>query len=205
MESDWTREQPNRGRTYSCKELGPWALFNIKEDVTGHTQVKSSVQRAIRAKILEQYKEGIEGIIDDVMPKKAPLILMKCHEHINLIVMNNEVLFFNHFDGPYFPTLKLLHKYPNMLPRLQVDRGAIKFVMAGANIMCPGLTSKGARMDVSVPADAVVAITAEGKNEILAVGTTKMSTDDIKRINKNIGVETAHYLNDYLWKTVVDI
>ena len=51
--------------------------FNIKEDVTGHTQVKSSVQRAIRAKILEQYKEGIEGIIDDVMPKKAPLILMK--------------------------------------------------------------------------------------------------------------------------------
>ncbi|KAF9294173.1 hypothetical protein BGZ74_011393 [Mortierella antarctica] len=179
--------------------------FSMKEDVTGHTQVKSSVQRAIRAKILDQYKEGIEGIIDDVMPKKSPLILMKCHDHINLIVMNNEVLFFNHFDGPYFPTLKLIHKYPNMLPRLQVDRGAIKFVMAGANIMCPGLTSKGAKMDVSVPADAVVAITAEGKHEILAVGTTKMSTDDIKRINKNIGVETAHYLNDCLWKTVVDL
>lgn len=49
----------------------------MKEDVTGHTQVKSSVQRAIRAKILDQYKEGIEGIIDDVMPKKSPLILMK--------------------------------------------------------------------------------------------------------------------------------
>ncbi|KAG0309454.1 hypothetical protein BGZ98_002339 [Dissophora globulifera] len=179
--------------------------FNIKEDVTNHTQVKSSVQRTIRAKILEQYKTGIEGIIDDVMPKKAPLILMKCHEHINLIVMNNEILFFNHFDGPYFPTLKLLHKYPNLMPRLQVDRGAIKFVMAGANIMCPGLTSKGARMDVSVPADSVVAIAAEGKNEILAVGITKMSTEDIKRINKNIGVETVHYLNDCLWKTVVDL
>ncbi|KAF9912535.1 Malignant T-cell-amplified sequence 1, partial [Lobosporangium transversale] len=55
----------------------PVAQFNIKEDVTGHTQVKSSVQRGIRAKILEQYKDGIEGIIDDVMPKKSPLILMK--------------------------------------------------------------------------------------------------------------------------------
>ncbi|KAF9942129.1 Malignant T-cell-amplified sequence 1 [Modicella reniformis] len=51
--------------------------------------------------------------------------------------------------------------------------------MADANIMCPRLTSKGARMEVIEPADAVVAITAEGKNEILAIGTTKMSTDDI--------------------------
>lgn len=28
----------------------------------------------------------------------------------------------------------------------QVDKGAIRFVLSGANIMCPGLTSKGARM-----------------------------------------------------------
>ena len=30
-----------------------------------------------------------------------------------------------------------------MMKKVQVDRGAIKFVLAGANIMCPGLTSKG--------------------------------------------------------------
>lgn len=28
----------------------------------------------------------------------------------------------------------------------QVDKGAIRFVLSGANIMCPGLTSKGAKM-----------------------------------------------------------
>ena len=32
---------------------------------------------------------------------------------------------------------------PGMMKKVQVDRGAIKFVLAGANIMCPGLTSKG--------------------------------------------------------------
>ena len=31
-----------------------------------------------------------------------------------------------------------------MMPRLRVDTGAIKFVLSGANIMCPGLTSPGA-------------------------------------------------------------
>lgn len=66
-----------------------------------------------------------------------------------------------------------------MLPKLQVDRGAIKFVLSGANIMCPGLTSKGARMDTDLPADSIVAIMAEGKENALAVGLLKMSTEDM--------------------------
>lgn len=60
-----------------------------------------------------------------------------------------------------------------------MDRGAIKFIMAGANIMCPGLTSRGARMDVVVKVGDMVAITAEGKNEVLAIGTMKMPTDEM--------------------------
>ena len=29
---------------------------------------------------------------------------------------------------------------PSLLPRVRTDRGAIRFVLSGANIMCPGLT-----------------------------------------------------------------
>lgn len=36
------------------------------------------------------------------------------------------------------------------MKKFQVDRGAIKFVLAGANIMCPGLTSPGGAMDDEV-------------------------------------------------------
>ncbi len=35
---------------------------------------------------------------------------------------------------------------PFILPHQQVDKGAIKFVLSGANIMCPGLTSPGAKL-----------------------------------------------------------
>jgi PUA domain protein len=88
-----------------------------------------------------------------------------------LIVVNTEIVFFNERDGPYFPTLRLLHKCnccsrlliltfvadPDILPKVQVDRGAIKFVMSGANIMCPGLTSKGGKLpDVDMPKDSIV-------------------------------------------------
>ncbi|RHZ88491.1 hypothetical protein Glove_22g199 [Diversispora epigaea] len=178
--------------------------FNLKEDVATQSQVKSSVQRSIRSKILEQYKK-LESVIDEVLPKKAPLVLVKCHEHINLLTINNEILFFQHFDGPYFPTLKLLHKYPDAFPRLQVDKGAIKRILSGANIMCPGLTSEGARMDEELPIGTIVGVFAEGKEHAIAIGVTKMSTGDIKKINKDIGVENIHYLNDPLWKSNLEL
>lgn len=45
---------------------------------------------------------------------------------------------------------------PNIMKKLQVDRGAIRFVLAGANIMCPGLTSPGGALDDEVEAETPV-------------------------------------------------
>ena len=42
-----------------------------------------------------------------------------------------------------------------MLPQEQVDKGAIKFILSGANIMCPGLTSPGAKLS-PIEANAIV-------------------------------------------------
>ncbi|KAL3317991.1 Malignant T-cell-amplified sequence 1-A [Cichlidogyrus casuarinus] len=89
---------------------------------------------------------------------------------------------------------------PFMLPHFQVDKGAIKFVLNGSHIMCPGLTSPGGRL-TDVPANTVVAIMAEGKEHALAIGVTVMSSQDILKINKDIGVNLIHYLNDGLWRT----
>ncbi|XP_031101783.1 uncharacterized protein LOC116005680 [Ipomoea triloba] len=169
------------------------------EEVSGQNQVKASVQRKIRQSIAEEYP-GLEPVLDDLLPKKSPLIVAKCPNHLNLVVVNNVPLFFNIRDGPYMPTLRLLHQYPNIMKKLQVDRGAIKYVLSGANIMCPGLTSPGGALDVEVGAETPVAIMAEGKQHALAIGFTKMSAKDIKAINKGIGVDNMHYLNDGLWK-----
>jgi PUA domain protein len=88
-----------------------------------------------------------------------------------------------------------------MMQKLQVDKGAIKFVMSGAMIMCPGLTSAGASIPQDLPVDCPVAIYAEGKEHAVAIGMTKMSTTDMKEINKGVAVETMTHLGDGLWKT----
>ena len=46
-----------------------------------------------------------------------------------------------------------------------------------------------------------VAIHACGKEHAMAVGVLKMSTADIRSVNKGIGVDNLHHLNDGLWKS----
>ncbi|VVC88894.1 unnamed protein product [Leptidea sinapis] len=89
--------------------------------------------------------------------------------------------------------------HPFFIPMQQVDKGAIRFVLSGANIMCPGLTSPGAKM-TPIEKGSVVAVMAEGKEHALAIGITSLSTDDIAKVNKGVGIENCHYLNDGLWQ-----
>jgi malignant T-cell-amplified sequence len=66
-----------------------------------------------------------------------------------------------------------------MMPRIQVDTGAIKFVLGGANVMCPGINSPGGAMPVELPEGAPVAVYAQGKESAMAVGILRMSTADM--------------------------
>ena len=80
---------------------------------------------------------------------------------------------------------------------VRVDRGAIRFLLAGAHMMCPGFTSQGGHLppaEEAIPAGAPVAIHAEGKEHAVGVGITKLSTEEIKSINKGVGVETITYV-----------
>ncbi|XP_063970608.1 malignant T-cell-amplified sequence 1-like isoform X1 [Lytechinus pictus] len=171
--------------------------FVAKENVSGVTQMKSSAIRGVRARLVEDYP-GLEEYQDQILPKKESYNLVKCHERIEIIAVGGEPVFFKQRDGPYMPCLKLLHKYPTILPWQQVDKGAIRYVLSGANIMCPGLTSPGAKLAPSEK-DKIVAIMAEGKTHALAIGLMKMSSEEIMNVNKGIGIDNIHYLNDGLW------
>jgi malignant T-cell-amplified sequence len=50
--------------------------FTEEESVSSQGQVKSSVQRGIRAKILELYPL-LEGVLDDILPKKSNITLVR--------------------------------------------------------------------------------------------------------------------------------
>lgn len=169
-------------------------------DISATVQLKSSVQKNIKAKLVEQFP-NLAKYADVILPKKEQLRVAKCPDHIEILVTSNGThLFYRQREGQYFPALRLVHQYPDIAPTMQVDRGAIKFVLSGANIMCPGLTSPGGRVPEDIESEQVVTIMAEDKEHALAIGLTKLSGKDMKAINKGVAVELIHYLNDGLWR-----
>ncbi|KIW82484.1 hypothetical protein Z517_05511 [Fonsecaea pedrosoi CBS 271.37] len=176
----------------------------FKKDLSAgaKSKVKSSVQRGIRAKVLETYP-NLEPCIDDILPKKSQLDLVKLPDRVSLYVLDDRPLFYQHMDDPIIPHLKLVHQYPQCFKHLRIDRGAIRFVLSGATLMVPGLTSAGGWLpdkDEEVKAGEVVAITAEGKEEVCMIGILEVGTEEMKAKKKGVAMSSGHYLGDGLWK-----
>jgi malignant T-cell-amplified sequence len=115
-------------------------------------------------------------------------------------------------DDPLIPHLKLVHAFPQAFPRLRIDRGAIRFVLSGATLMAPGLTSKGGWLpepgrgeeEEELLEGEVVAIGAEGKDEVCMVGRLRMGTEAIRGVGKGVVMDEGHYLGDGLWRMSFD-
>ncbi|KAI9814374.1 MAG: translation machinery-associated protein 20 [Pycnora praestabilis] len=104
---------------------------------------------------------------------------------------------------PLTPHLLLVHQYPSCFPRIRIDRGAIRFVLSGATLMAPGLTSTGGRLpppEEGLREGEVVVVEAEGKEEACLVGTLRMGTQDVGEKKKGVVIDEGHFLGDGLWK-----
>ncbi|KAI1913560.1 translation machinery-associated protein 20 [Ophidiomyces ophidiicola] len=186
-------------------------MFKKEISPGARSKVKSSVQRSLRSKFLETYP-GFEPYIDEVMPKKASLEAVKLPDRVTLYLCDSNPIFFQSLDSPLIPHLRVLHAFPKALPTIGIDRGAIRFVLSGAALMAPGLTSAGGRLpdpaknpgDNELEAGQVVAITAEGKEEICMVGQLTVGTEEMKKKAKGVVMDEGHFLGDGLWKLQFD-
>lgn len=125
------------------------------------------MQRSIRQSILSTYPL-LAPHIDEVLPKKASLTQVKLPERVSLYVLDDgRPLFYQQdADGVLLPHLRLVHRFPRCFPSVRIDRGAIRFVLSGATLMAPGLTSKGGRLPIPVDrAAAAAAAAGEGQQQ----------------------------------------
>lgn len=125
--------------------------------LTGHACLRQSAQRRHSHTMFRWVAMAVPRLnnmtnnLDSANNLQSAACCVLCSpDHVQLVIVHGRPLFFAQRDGPWLPTLRLLHQYPDMMTKLQSDLGAIKFVLQGANIMCPGLTSPGASMPSQV-------------------------------------------------------
>ncbi len=119
----------------------------------------------------------------------------------SIVVLDDNQLFvdgrlsFLNFDGDWIPSLRLLLLQPHLLAQVVVDKGAIRFVVNGADVMRPGIVqtddfSKGA----------LVVIVDEGFYKPLAVGKALFSSEEMNKKSTGKVVSLLHFIGDMYWE-----
>ncbi|MFC1802789.1 DUF1947 domain-containing protein [Thermoproteota archaeon] len=116
-------------------------------------------------------------------------------EEKKIFILNEKIEFIEDENGLY-PYLG--GSYLDVLPRVVVDMGAIRFVCNGANVMAPGITKID---DFDEGSIVVIRDVTHGKG--IAVGIAIKSSIAIEATRKGKVINNLHYVGDKLWKAAL--
>lgn len=157
-----------RSRYFARKDL----VFKISEDLSA---------------VSEEYQK--------IVPKDARVEVLDTDIEKKLILVNGSVLVFETEQG-YFPTVRGALLLENNKRFITVDKGAVKFVTNGADIMRPGVVG----YDQELREGDLVVVTEETYGKPLAIGKTLWSAADYAGRKEGKCVKNIHYVGDELWE-----
>ncbi len=116
------------------------------------------------------------------------------------IISVNKLAAFFYIQGKLIPTIKFLHKNPsiNILKKITVDMGAIKFVAGGADIMRPGITL----IDPNIKQEEIVAIIDEKNKMVISIGMALSNSNDMQVQKNGKSAKNIHYISDEIWNFI---
>lgn len=107
--------------------------------------------------------------------------------------INKEIAFFK-FGDKWVPTLKYLQKN-DLLKKITVDMGAVKFVVNGADVMRPGIVE----IEEFNKEDFIVIIDENNKKP-LSVGIALFDSAEMRGVSSGKVIKNIHYVGDDIWK-----
>ncbi len=138
-----------------------------------------------------------EDSIDAIFTEKPKVEFLKLDNREEIIVIN-EIPSFWITDTRYIPCLTLLIS-PSVsftMKSITVDKGAIKFVANGADIMRPGIT----KIDNDIKKDDIIKIQEELHGRALAVGIAMYDAPEMQKMSKGKVIRNIHFVNDPVWE-----
>lgn len=120
-------------------------------------------------------------------------------QYQKIILINKQPSFFyykNNNQEILIPTLKLLQTHPSLLKTITIDMNAIKFIINGADIMRPGITT----IDDNIQPSQSICIIDQTHKKPLAIGISLHSTEQLRLLTTGKVIKNIHFVGDELWK-----
>ncbi len=148
------------------------------------------LRKSAKNKLMDELISTFGDIIKDLKNSKFETALI---DTFNVILIDGKLLLFS-TDGEYFPTVRGALELRLAKHIVIVDAGAVRFVVNGADIMCPGIV----RADSRIKEGDLVIIKEETHEKPLAIGRALMSGEDMVG-DSGKAIKSLHYVGDKLW------
>ena len=112
-----------------------------------------------------------------------------------IILVNKKPAFFYYDNDKLVPTLKYLQEN-DILKKITVDMGAVKFVVNGADIMRPGIVD----IEAGIAKDEFIVVIDKNNHKPLAVGIALFGSEEMKGMASGKVIKNIHYVGDELWR-----
>jgi PUA domain protein len=113
---------------------------------------------------------------------------------VTLILYAGEPVIFK-IEGRFFPTVKGALKINIEHMYVTVDKGAVPYIINGADIMRPGVVD----FDKNIRKGDLVVINEENYRKPLAIGKSLWDAEEFSLKDKGKCVENLHYIGDSIW------
>ncbi|MBW6470098.1 MAG: RNA-binding protein [Methanosarcinaceae archaeon] len=155
-------------------------------------KIRSRVQlrKSAKNKLMDELITTFGDTIKELKNSKFETALI---DTFNVILIDGKLLLFS-TDGEYFPTVRGAIELGLAKHIVVVDAGAVRFVVNGADIMCPGIVSA----DSDIKEGDLVIIKEETHSKPLAIGRALISGDAMVG-ESGKAIKSLHYVGDKLW------
>ena len=154
--------------------------------------IRKSELKPLKEEILKQYNQKF---IEQVFPKNSKVEVIQTEAGDTLYAINNELKLWKSNEG-YIPVLTLLLNKRVDLKKIMVDKGAIKYVTNGADVMRPGITE----IDSTIKKGDILVIVDETHDRALAIGKSLFDGKVMKGKDSGKVVKNLHTINDSVWE-----
>lgn len=137
--------------------------------------------------LISTFGETMAGLEDQVLEKVTL-------DEYSLILVDSKPLLFE-IEGQLFPTVRGALEMGLQKRLVTVDKGAIRFVSNGADIMAPGVIDA----DPEIKEGDLVIIVEETHKKPLAIGKALMEGTQMVEASSGKAIKSITYVGDKLW------